>query len=244
MRIVWSHSHSPYFNLATEEYLFSRCKGDFLLFYVNNPSVIVGANQVLANEVNVSFCKTNKVEIARRMSGGGTVFHDAGNLNYCFITDKNAEKAAMDTDFLKPIVEVLAKFGIPAQVGKRKDLWLPNGFKISGTASHIARNRILFHGTLLYDAQIDVLQKVLTVKEKILQVKGIASVPSPVKNIKTYLTENVFKAEEKEIFFNQLVQSMADYFQVKIEILSMEEMEEIEKIAATKYQKEEWIYRK
>jgi lipoate-protein ligase A len=82
------------------------------------------------------------------------------------------------------------------------------------------------------------------VKEKILQVKGIASVPSPVKNIKTYLTENVFKAEEKEIFFNQLVQSMADYFQVKIEILSMEEMEEIEKIAATKYQKEEWIYRK
>jgi lipoate-protein ligase A len=82
------------------------------------------------------------------------------------------------------------------------------------------------------------------VKEKILQVKGIASLPSPVKNIKTYLSENGFKVEDKEIFFNQFVQSLADYFQVKIEILSMEEMNEIQKIAANKYLQEEWIYRK
>jgi lipoate-protein ligase A len=178
------------------------------------------------------------------MSGGGTVFHDAGNLNYCFITDKNAEHAAMDTDFLRPVVTVLSQLNIPAQVGVRKDLWLPDGYKISGTASHIARNRILFHGTLLYDAQLDVLHNALTVKEKKLQVKGIASLPSPVKNIKTYLSENGFKVEDKEIFFNQFVQSLAEYFHTKIEIISMEEMNEIQKIAANKYLQEEWIYRK
>lgn len=244
MRIILSQSHTPYYNLAAEEFLFAQCKGDFLLFYINNPSVVVGANQVLANEVNVAYCLENAVAIARRMSGGGTVFHDAGNLNYCFITDKNAEKAAMDTDFLMPVVKVLDKLNIQVRVGVRKDLWLPDGFKISGTASHIARNRILFHGTLLYDAQLDVLHNVLTVKEKNLQVKGIASVPSPVKNIKTYLTENGFEAEEKEIFFNHLVQSLSDNFQAKIEILSMEEMDEIQKIAANKYMKEEWINRK
>lgn len=244
MRIILSQSHSPFYNLATEEFLFTQCKGDFLLFYVNNPSVVVGANQVLANEVNMAFCLENDVAIARRISGGGTVFHDTGNLNYCFITDKNAEKAAMDTDFLKPIVKVLTQLHIPAKAGVRKDLWLPEGFKISGTASHIARNRILFHGTLLYDTQLDVLHNVLTVKEKISGAKGIASVPSPVKNIKTYLTENGFEAEEKEIFFNHLVQSMANYFQAKIEILGMEEMDEIQKIAANKYMKEAWIYRK
>ncbi len=244
MRIILSRNHTSFYNLATEDFLFAQCKGDFLLFYVNNSSVVVGANQVLDNEVNVAFCLENTVAIARRMSGGGTVFHDTGNLNYCFITDKNAEKAAMDTDFLRPVVTVLSHLNIPAQVGVRKDLWLPDGFKISGTASHIARNRILFHGTLLYDSELDMLHNVLTVKEKNLQVKGIASVPSPVKNIKTYLTENGFEAKEKEIFFNHLIQSMANYFQSKIEILNRVEMEEIEKIAANKYLKEEWIYRK
>lgn len=244
MKIIVFQSHSPYFNLAAEEYLFSLGEGDFLLFYVNDSSVIVGANQVLTNEVNVDFCRSNNVQVARRMSGGGTVFHDAGNLNYCFITDKNPEKAAMDTDFLKPVVEVLGKLNIQAQVGKRKDLWLPAGFKISGTASHISKNRILFHGTLLYDTQLETLENTLNVKNKNTDLKGIASVPSPVKNIKKYLIETNQTAKEKEAFFDDFIASMAKYFQSEIEILFAEDLDKIQKIAENKYVKEEWIYRK
>lgn len=244
MKIILSHSHTPYFNLAAEDYLFSAYEGDFLLFYVNERSVIVGANQVLANEVNIDFCNENAINVARRMSGGGTVFHDAGNLNYCFIADKKPEKAAMDTDFLKPVVEVLKQLNIEAHVGKRKDLWLPAGFKISGTASHISKNRILFHGTLLYDTQLDMLQNALTVKLKNTGLKGIASVPSPVKNIKKYLTESGQSAQDKEAFFDDFIESMADYFQSKREILNTVDLTVIQKLAENKYLKEEWIYRK
>jgi len=244
MKILFSQSNSPYFNLAAEEYLFSSCKEDFLFIYVNDPSVIVGANQVIGNEVNVSFCRENNIIIARRISGGGTVFHDHGNLNYCFISNKHEEKSVLDTDFLLPVVEVLKKLNIVSEIGKRKDLWLPGGFKISGTASHISKNRILFHGTLLYDSLLDLLENALAVNKKDTSLKGIKSVSSPVKNIKNYLAENGFKVFDKETFFDLFLKQIADYFRVKIEYFNLSDIDEIKKISSNKIEREEWIYRK
>ena len=134
MQIIKSTSTSPTFNLSTEEYLFSQSQEEFLFLYVNEPSVIIGCNQAILNEVNIDFCNTNGIQVVRRISGGGAVYHDLGNLNYCFMSNKTNEKSALNPDFLDPIVEVLMALGISVEIGKRKDLWLPGGYKVSGTA--------------------------------------------------------------------------------------------------------------
>jgi lipoate-protein ligase A len=147
MTIIHSNSKSPFFNLAAEEFLFTKKEEDVLFLYVNEPSVIIGSNQAIRNEVNIPFCNDNNIAIVRRLSGGGTVYHDFGNLNYCFITQRTSQKSALSADFLLPVVEVLHAMGIPVKIGVRKDLWLPGGFKVSGTASHINKNKELHHGT-------------------------------------------------------------------------------------------------
>ncbi|MFZ4726698.1 MAG: lipoate--protein ligase family protein, partial [Paludibacter sp.] len=148
MQIIHFSSTSPTFNLAAEEFLFSERQDDLLFLYVNEPSVIIGCNQAMRNEVNLEFCTENEIQIVRRMSGGGAVYHDLGNLNYCFISNKTIGKSSLNDDFLKPIVKVLVDLGVPVEIGKRKDLWLPDRYKISGTASHVSKNRELHHGTL------------------------------------------------------------------------------------------------
>jgi len=188
------------FNLAAEEYLFSERQDDILFLYVNEPSVIIGSNQVIRNEVNLNFCAENNIRVVRRMSGGGAVYHDLGNLNYCFITNKTEGKSLLSADFLLPVVETLKLLNVPVEIGKRKDLWLQGGFKVSGTASHVSKNRELHHGTLLYDTDLDKLQKSLTVEDKDESLKGIVSVPSVVKNLKNSLQEN----QESSVFFNWL----------------------------------------
>jgi len=96
MTIIHSHSNSSSFNLAAEEYLFSERQDDILFLYVNEPSVIIGSNQVIRNEVNLNFCAENNIRVVRRMSGGGAVYHDLGNLNYCFITNKTEGKSFVE----------------------------------------------------------------------------------------------------------------------------------------------------
>ena len=124
MQIIHSTFNSPTFNLAAEEYLFFERQDDLLFLYVNEPSVVIGCNQAIRNEVDLKFCEQNEIQVVRRMSGGGAVFHDLGNLNFCFISNKTEGKSALNDDFLKPIVDVLTDLGVPVAVGKRKDLWL------------------------------------------------------------------------------------------------------------------------
>ena len=178
MQIIHSTSNSPTFNLAAEDFLLSERQDDLLFLYVNEPSVIIGCNQAIRNEVDLDFCTENDIQVVRRMSGGGAVYHDLGNLNYCFISNKIDGKSAINDDFLQPIVEVLSTFGVSAEIGKRKDLWLPDGYKISGTASHVSKNRELHHGTLLYETNLEMLEKALSPNLKDERVKAISSVRS------------------------------------------------------------------
>ena len=134
MTLICSNSHDASFNLATEEYLFSKRTDEVLFMYVNEPCVVVGRNQDVLSEVNVDFCTTHKIPVFKRMSGGGTVYHDKGNLNYCFISNRIQGESPLDTAFLQPIVTVLADLQVEVLIGKRNDLWLPGGHKLSGTA--------------------------------------------------------------------------------------------------------------
>ena len=138
VRLVRSISDSPVLNGLLEEHLLTeRPLGDVLLFYINRPSVIVGRNQRIEAEVDTDYCLRHGIEIVRRLSGGGTVYHDYGNINYAFIVDKD-ERPVLDRDFATPIIDALRPLGVEAVSGERKEL-LVGGYKISGTASHVAR---------------------------------------------------------------------------------------------------------
>lgn len=242
MKIIRSKSRKPSLNLALEEYLFSKSADDFLLFYVNESCVILGSNQIVVNEVNLEFCEQHKIGVYRRMSGGGAVYHDEGNLNYCFISNKTEGSSALNGEFLLPVIDVLNSMKIPVHTGVRKDLWLPGEYKISGTASHISKNRRLHHGTLLYNSNLDLLRSALSVTEKNENLKGTQSVSSKVKNISTYVAEIKGNVLSMNDFFDVLISRFTQYYQTEIFELETNDatIAEIE----MKYIDHEWIFKK
>lgn len=244
MKIIRSHSNFTAFNLAAEAYLFNGGIDEYLLVYVNEPSVVIGANQVVNNEVNVDFCKEQNIQLFRRVSGGGAVYHDLGNLNYSFISNKEIQTLALGSDFLSPIVSVLNNLSIPVEIGPRKDLWLQGGFKISGTASHFSKNRIMQHGTLLYDSNIFKLQTSLNSLKKDETLKGTASVSSPVKNLRNFLMEKNGIAPEAQVFFDEIIQRLGIELIAEIMYFTQNDILEINKIANSKFTQIDWIYKK
>lgn len=242
MKIIFSSSISPAFNLAAEQYLFSKPRENFLLLYVNEPSVIVGSNQAVLNEVDIDFCIDNNIAVIRRLSGGGAVYHDKGNLNYSFIHDKTEEP--LSNRFLIPVLEVLKEIDIPAAVGKRKDLWL-DGYKISGTASHLSKGRELHHGTLLYNSDIDMLWRALSSEKRDFVKKATQSVVSPVKNIIDYIIEKRGSAPETEDFFLLITERLVDFFGLDdLTVLQNDDISMIGEIQKNRYSTREWNYRK
>ena len=197
MQLILSPWNLPQCNCVLEEYLLTERPGDVLLLYINRPSVIVGRNQTLEAEVDLAYCRQEGIPVLKRLSGGGTVYHDEGNINYAFFGDKT-ETPILDRDFSTPIIRALAQLGVSAQVGSRREL-LCNGRKISGTASHITRHRWLFHGTLLHHTDLKRLDRIRQ-GDPTRRGKGVASVPSPVVNICQYSGAD----ESTEDFFKRL----------------------------------------
>jgi len=244
MKIILSPSVMPEFNLAAEEFLFSEKMDECLFLYVNKPSVIIGSNQSVINEVNQNFCHVNGISIIRRLSGGGAVYQDEGNLNFCFIFNKEQGSSPLSSYFLQPVIAVLNLMEIPVEVGKRKDLWLPDGHKVSGTASHVSKGRELHHGTLLYDVDLDQLQKSLTPSSEICCKKATPSVPSPVKNIRSFCEETSRKTLSAGDFFLYFTQAMLSYYKVQcLSPLLREDKDKINMLCSTKYGRKEWNYR-
>jgi len=245
MTIIHSTSTSPAFNLAAEEYLFNERQDDLLFLYVNEPSVIIGCNQAIRNEVDLEYCGKNGIRIIRRMSGGGAVFHDLGNFNFCFISNKTEGKSSLNDDFLQPIVEILIDLGIFVEIGKRKDLWLQGGFKITGTASHVGKSRELHHGTLLYDTDLGMLENALATKQKDNGIKAIASVRSKVKNLRLWLEEQGQFTLSPANFFDILQKRISLFYQQsEFVVLHSSEIIQIRKLSDSKYLSEEWLYKK
>lgn len=242
MQILISPSLNSAFNLAAEEYLFLHSTENVIFLYVNNSCVVLGSNQVLRNELNQEFCRAENIPVLRRMSGGGTVFHDAGNLNYSFITQGNGRPADMTGAFLQPVVAALSEMGIEATIGRRKDLWLDGKYKISGTASHISRGRELHHGTLLFDADLQKLQKALAADKPDHNLRGTASVPSPVMNIREYMRRNGMPDMNSAEFLMAFSSVLARQTDTKAQVLVSHP--EIAVIMADKYNSDAWNLRK
>jgi lipoate-protein ligase A len=189
MKFLILASKNPYLNLAIEEYLFAETDDEIFMLWQNEPTVVIGRNQNAYAEINMNYVKENNIHIARRITGGGAVYHDLGNINYTFIANK--ESNGIDfVYFTEPILEALKKLNINAKLSGRNDL-LVDDKKISGNAQFNKGNRVLHHGTLLFDTNIDVLCQVLKVDEEKIKSKAIKSVRSRVANLKSLLNEEM-----------------------------------------------------
>lgn len=181
----------PRLNLAIEYYLLNEVQLDepILLFYINEPSIIIGRNQNAYEEVNRDYVEQNNIHVVRRLSGGGAVYHDFGNLSFCFITKDDGDSFRNFQKFTEPVINALHKIGVEgAELKGRNDL-LINGQKFSGNAMYSKNGRMTAHGTIMFDSEIDAVVKALKPKKEKLESKGIKSVRSRVTNIKPFMSD-------------------------------------------------------
>lgn len=183
----------PRINLAIEEYILKNMdieKDDFLLFYINQPSIIIGKNQNTIEEINTDYVEENGIIVVRRLSGGGAVYHDLNNLNFSFLTKDDGNSFSNYKKFTQPVVDALAKLGVNSELSGRNDI-LAEGKKVSGNAQYSTRGRMFSHGTLMFDLDIDAVVNSLKVKQDKIESKGIKSVRSRVANIIDFLPEKI-----------------------------------------------------
>ena len=190
MLIIKRPQTDPYFNIAAEEYLLKQMDEDCFMVWQNEPSIIVGKHQNTLAEINYSFAKENNIPVVRRITGGGTVFHDLGNLNFTFISSGEKGKLVNFKKFTQPIIEVLNQMGIPARFEGKNDLRV-NGLKISGNAEHVYKNKVLHHGTLLFSADLNFLKQAIKSVPERFQDKAVQSVRSKVANITDFIESDI-----------------------------------------------------
>ena len=172
MLILDSPSTDPHFNLAAEEYLLKETDRDYAFFYINGPSIIIGKHQNAWAEINLPWTRKNNIPVVRRISGGGTVWHDEGNLNFSFVLTGEEGKLVNFREYAAPVLDFLVKLGIPAEFGKRNEIMV-EGLKISGNAEHVFRKRVLHHGTLLFSSDLSQLKDALDTDPEEYQDKSI-----------------------------------------------------------------------
>ena len=198
----------PRINLAIEEYALKNLdiNETYLLFYINEPSIIIGKNQNSVEEINTEYVESNGIHVVRRLSGGGAVYHDLGNLNYSFITKDDGDSFHNFRKFTEPVIAALKQMGVNAELSGRNDI-LAEGRKISGNAQFSTKGRMFTHGTLLFNSEMDHIVSALRVKKDKIESKGIKSVRSRVANISEFLTETVdieeFRTSFVEIYFSR-----------------------------------------
>ena len=231
-------NNDPYFNLASEEYFLKNYQEDFFILWRSRPCVVVGKHQNALAEINHEFVQTNQIPVARRLSGGGTVFHDPGNVNFTFI--RNVEKVSEVNFkvFTRPVLETLKKLGVDAYTTGRNDL-LTDGKKISGNAEHVHKNRVLHHGTLLFDSRLDALKGALNVDLSRFEDKAVQSNRSEVTNIADYLSNQISVQDFTNFLFSE---TCLKFPEILIYEPSAKDLEAIGKLSEEKYKTWDWIF--
>lgn len=241
MLYIKNESTNPYFNLAMEEYLFNlNDNQNYVLLWQNEPTIVVGKHQNTAQEINSQYVKEKGIHVVRRITGGGAVYHDLGNLNFTFII-KGIEK--LDYDFSKftiPIIKALKKIGVESELSGRNDITI-DGKKFSGNAQVLKQGKLLHHGTLLYDSKMEELSKALKVSEDKFQSKSVKSVRARVTNIQEYLSQHITVSEFKELLLKYMFDEDTD---LKEGHLSQADLDEIESLMRYRYLDWEWNYGK
>ena len=238
MQGILSFTTNPAFNIATEEYLLKEMKEDIFYLYVNEPCIIVGKHQNTLAEIDYIYTLKNNISVFRRLSGGGTVYHDLGNLNFCFITNEKKGNLVNFDKHSTPIVKALENLGLTVRVGKRHDLSIA-GKKITGTASHVFKNRAMHHGTLLFNTDLTVLNRCLNTTQVKYSDRAVKSISSEVTNISEYLEQTMTMEEFKLYLFNYLLSYFTDA--KKYELTNRAE-EIVYGLIETKYSTWEWNY--
>ena len=213
-----SRQRSLAFYLAMEEFVASRFEGEAFFVWQSEPTVIYGRNQVLENEVNLSYCREHGVEVVRRKSGGGCVYSDKGNIMVSYVSERGVVSEVFER-YLDALVDFLRSLGVPAEKSGRNDI-LVNGRKVSGNAFHQLPDRSIVHGTLLYSTDFDALEQALLPPVEKLQRHGVESVRQRVMNL----------SEVLQMPIDALKTALIDHFCDSDVVLSAEDMKSIEKI--------------
>ena len=239
IRYITLNSTSPYHNLAVEEYLLQQTTDNVFMLWRNDNTVVVGKHQNTAAEINQEYVDSHHVNVVRRLTGGGAVFHDSGNLNFTFIQNVEAGKKEIDfLRYLRPIVDALRSLGVPAEFSGRNDLVI-NGQKISGNAMTFFGNRVLEHGTLLFSSQMSDVANALKVDPDKFIDKAVKSVRSRVTNISEHLPKPMTVLEFKDYLMSFI---MRQNQMTELQNLTDEEETIVGKLVTEKYATWEWNY--
>lgn len=239
MRYIINESTNPYFNLALDEFAMRHIDTDedFFFLWRNAPAVIIGKNQNTVEEINQEFIDKKGVKVARRVSGGGAVYHDLGNLNFTFIINVDDPSKVDYKKYVQPIIDALASIGVTAEASGRNDI-LIDGLKISGNAQRVSNGRLMHHGTLLFDVNLeDMVQSLNVLPDKYIS-KGVKSVRSRVTNIKEHLPEGT----TIEKFWEALQYYLSNNGQDSEIILSESDIAKIEYEAVNRFGTWDWVY--
>ena len=238
MRYLKNPSTNPYYNMAFDEYCLESLPIDEPVFFLwqNRPAVIVGYNQEVNTEVNLDYLKEKGIDLVRRVTGGGAVYHDLENLNYT-IVGRSEDLERDYPEYAALMMKALQALGIPATLSGRNDI-LVDGKKVSGFAKRVCKNRLMVHGTLMYNVDVDVLTHVLNPSTTKLQSKGIASVRSRVTNLCNYLPE----LSDIQAFKNRLEEILSNNYSDAEYKLSEADLAHIQQLTDEKFATWEWNY--
>ncbi len=239
MIYVPSNSTSIYFNLALEYYLATEKKFDdkvFIVWHVT-PTLVVGRNQNTLEEINKSYVDSKNINVARRLSGGGTVYQDLNGWQFAFIEPKTSDEIDFK-HYLEPVIDAIATFGVKAEFSGRNDLVI-DGRKFSGNSQYILKDTVVHHGTILFDSDIEEMMKATTVDEYKITSKGIKSIRSRVTNVKEHLTTPI----DRDAFKDTIVDFLKGEDGTVYELTSVE-IARVEEIAKDKFDSWEIVYGK
>jgi lipoate---protein ligase len=234
------NEHDPALNLALEEYVLRNAQTDedLLLFYINAPSIIIGRHQNTLEEINRDYVEQHGIYVVRRLSGGGAVYHDLGNLNFSFITNSGPENFRNFKKFTEPVILALQQLGVPAELSGRNDI-LADGRKVSGNAQYVSKNRMVSHGTLLFDSDLSHVSDALNVSSGKITSKGIKSVRSRVANISEFLPRPMPIENFRAYLLSQYFEGIPE---TPTLLLNDADWAAVQRLAAERYRSWDWTY--
>jgi len=239
MIFIERNETNPYFNIAAEEYALRNFKDDILMLWESKDSVVLGKHQNAFAEVNYPYLIKNRIPLIRRISGGGTVFHSRANLNITVIRTSDEQSGLIDfREFTRPLMEFLAGFGIETKFEGKNNLTV-EGLKFSGNSAHIFKNRVLHHGTILFDANLDFIEEIVNENNGGFKDKAIKSVRAEVTNLKPYFNKDIGFSEFKEQLKKHLLK---EYNINEVRTFTKLDKNEILRLMQERYKSWDWNF--